>query len=194
MHGCCSGTREWTPQDYEFLRANAASMKVRELAKVLGRTEISVRVRASRLRIRIRHRSKYFGVVRKPELLPTGRPSELDLAWAAGFLEGEGSFRNAGHSLQVKANQASTREPLERLQTIFGGSICPYSCQKQRDAGRPWNDGWNWIVCGGSALQTMQSLRPLLSQRRQGQIDAAISNVQGARWQTAISLPTSESQ
>lgn len=54
-----------------------------------------------------------------------------DLAWAAGFLDGEGCFtliKQSGatlpsqRSLYVGASQ-STREPLEKLQELFGGKL-----------------------------------------------------------------------
>src|SRR5262249_16159364 len=47
--------------------------------------------------------------------------SSGDLRWAAGFLEGEGSF-SCRSSLQVCATQVQTW-PLERLRDLFGGAI-----------------------------------------------------------------------
>lgn len=52
-----------------------------------------------------------------------------DIAWAAGFLDGEGSFQlNAGSNYKlrpyVSAAQAKRKASLEKLQSIFGGSIC----------------------------------------------------------------------
>lgn len=47
--------------------------------------------------------------------------SLVQLGWAAGFLEGEGSFTNGG-SPCVSAGQVQ-REPLERLSALFGGRI-----------------------------------------------------------------------
>ena|ERR1039458_7190436 len=58
--------------------------------------------------------------------------NELDLAWAAGFLDGEGGFfiykirkRDKydcvrGH---LKVNQAVHRDPIDRLHDLFGGSV-----------------------------------------------------------------------
>lgn len=56
-------------------------------------------------------------------------PSQLDLAWCAGFLDGEGCFhlhRERATSLispVVKANQAAHREPIDSLQRILGGTV-----------------------------------------------------------------------
>lgn len=56
---------------------------------------------------------------------------ETDIAWAAGFLDGEGCFHmyestSKGHSsvrAAIKANQAIHRAPIEKLHNLFGGSI-----------------------------------------------------------------------
>lgn len=57
---------------------------------------------------------------------------DIDVAWAAGFLDGEGCFhigkaksRN-GKTLivgRVKANQANHIDPIEKLHSLFGGQI-----------------------------------------------------------------------
>src|SRR5690349_1350424 len=57
----------------------------------------------------------------------TATPAIADLAWAAGFLEGEGSFQRTGRpgkagSMLVSAPQVNA-EPLMRLQTILGGRV-----------------------------------------------------------------------
>lgn len=68
------------------------------------------------------------------DVVRTSAPSlqhQLDLAWAAGFLDGEGCFtlvkmsgatNPSQRSLYVGASQ-STREPLEKLQSLFGGKL-----------------------------------------------------------------------
>ena len=60
---------------------------------------------------------------------------EIELAWAAGFLDGEGNFRS-GHGIQrgkylrVYLNFSACqvpREPLDRLAAVLGGSVTgPY--------------------------------------------------------------------
>lgn len=50
--------------------------------------------------------------------------STLQLAWAAGFIEGEGSFSNTVTAAQVQ------KEPIERLHALFGGRI--YQRQNKR--------------------------------------------------------------
>ncbi|MDE1840213.1 MAG: hypothetical protein KGH87_09890, partial [Thaumarchaeota archaeon] len=82
-----------------------------------------------------------------------------DLYWAAGFIEGEGTF-GFTHSPRVSVGQVQ-REPLERLQRMFGGSI--------RLDGRkhPINV---WGVYGSRAAGLMMTLYPLMSTRRKGRI------------------------
>src|SRR5207237_4509056 len=45
-----------------------------------------------------------------------------ELCWAAGFLEGEGSFSSYGGTEKVAAVQIR-RPPLNRLRRVFGGAI-----------------------------------------------------------------------
>src|SRR5689334_24798153 len=72
----------------------------------------------------------------------TRKPSMRDLGWAAGFLEGEGSFDKGSRSIaggqRVRAVQVS-REPLVLLQEVFGGTI------SERKAKQPnANNFWEW--------------------------------------------------
>lgn len=93
-----------------------------------------------------------------------------DIRWAAGFIEGEGSFGYYGQTLRVSASQNSTW-PLEKLQTLFGGKI-------GQSKGRP---AYKWWVTGATAHKAMIELRPLMSPRRQAQIDAAITQRMSGR-------------
>ena len=64
-----------------------------------------------------------------PRLLPVRSPNSLDIAFAAGFYEGEGSIQRIG-SPQSTAEGSTlviigqkNREILDRLRELFGGSI-----------------------------------------------------------------------
>lgn len=101
-----------------------------------------------------------------------------DLAWAAGFLEGEGSF---GHSyngkLNIEASQKE-REPLDRLLRFFGGSL---SLGKPRGFAKANQVGlWKWMVTGPRALALGLTIWPLLSTRRKHQIAAVASEFRAA--------------
>jgi len=89
-----------------------------------------------------------------------------DLYWAAGFLEGEGWF---GKEMQITAAQVE-REPLTRLQRVFGGSI-NWSAQSKRPAANPI---YIWSVSGRIAAGIMMSLFTQMSSKRRASIRAAL--------------------
>ena len=88
----------------------------------------------------------------------------IDLAWAAGFLEGEGCFYMNGKKPRVVVNQKQL-EPLVRLQEMAGGKIYKprtrdyYSLQIHRRE---------------EALGLMRSLYPYMSTRRREQIQKCL--------------------
>ena len=45
------------------------------------------------------------------------KPSNIELGWIAGFIEGEGSFRHNGSSEQVRVTQKD-KEPLLKIQRL----------------------------------------------------------------------------
>lgn len=102
----------------------------------------------------------------------TQRPYVTDLHWAAGFLEGEGSFQGAGSSRtqKVSANQVN-REPVDRLLAMFGGSVRPVKVRP------PAQKQWSWMVCGSRARGVMLTLYRLLSCRRQEQVRHALERL-----------------
>lgn len=55
-------------------------------------------------------------------------PSDTDLAWAAGFIDGEGclsaGINNKGSVTTVISIGQKYREPLDTLQEMFSGTIC----------------------------------------------------------------------
>ena len=93
---------------------------------------------------------------------PTQVPTDLDWAWTAGFLEGEGCFSpDSGRDkrARVSANQKEI-EPLERLLKLFGGRIYKY---KTRNI-------YLWMLRGERARAMLTILLPMMCSRRQGQI------------------------
>lgn len=92
-----------------------------------------------------------------------------DLAWAAGFLDGEGCIRIAPHTgrtnlieyyLVVTAGQIS-KEPLEKLQTLFGGTL--YFRPATRGNRRPV---WDWRVYGTQVLTMLNLVLPYLTVKK----------------------------
>lgn len=103
-------------------------------------------------------RGNAFGYQRSGTPRAMSSPTTRDINWAAGFLEGEGSFVfAAGEIIDVCQVQ---REPLERLQRFFGGRIHKHSTRKLNV----------WRVYGSRARGVMLTLYALFSPRRQQQV------------------------
>ncbi len=92
-----------------------------------------------------------------------------DIAWIAGFLEGEGSFSCPRTSPQIQAVQVQ-REPLDRLAALLGGKV--YACRARGGASRPY---FMWTLNGTRAASVMMTVAGLMSPRRFGQIAAALT-------------------
>ena len=98
-------------------------------------------------------------------------PSMADLNWAAGFLEGEGSFQFQKGSGEVNASQSEEYMPLLKLQQLFGGTVGDPIIYKSYKPKRRW-----WIT-GPRARGVMMTLYSLLSPRRKIQIDIVLRGV-----------------
>lgn len=105
----------------------------------------------------------------KSAVAATVRPSIADLAWAAGFLEGEGNFgvnnRKLGSSASqvVRATQKNL-EPLYKIQSILGGVVKPLR-----------KDGYGeWRTYGVRARGIMMTLYHFLSARKRSDIALAL--------------------
>lgn len=86
---------------------------------------------------------------------------QLDLAWAAGFLDGEGCFTLSKQSgpthpsqraLHVSASQ-TRREPLDKLQGLFGGKVKEHSRTTEKGTVI-----WVWIL--GQRSSVVQEFIP----------------------------------
>lgn len=97
-------------------------------------------------------------------------PNEIDLAWAAGFIDGEGAVglykKNTSHcyfSFFVRISVANTNLPaLERLKNMFGGSI-----QRTNHNGRNQKPCWTWYCQSALAAKTLEQLLPYLFVKRE---------------------------
>lgn len=96
------------------------------------------------------------------------QPRVRDIAWAAGFYEGEGTCSYATNSEHVVVNQVE-REPLERLLALFGGSIYVIPVYKNSKA------SWRWAAHGPRARGFLLTLYSLLSAKRQAQVRAVLA-------------------
>lgn len=94
--------------------------------------------------------------------------TDYDLAWVAGFMEGEASFTvRSGSDLRPRVSvPQKDREPLEFLLRWFGGRI-------YYDRTR---DYYIWVVRSDLARRVMEQVRPWIrSRRRLDQLDLALT-------------------
>jgi hypothetical protein len=98
--------------------------------------------------------------------------TSLNIAWAAGFLEGEGSFMQSRTTPYLECCQVQL-EPLQRLQAMFGGTISFY----ERKSNNPkWSDYHRWTLYGNKAAGVMMTLYTLMSPKRQDKIEVVIKD------------------
>lgn len=97
----------------------------------------------------------------RQSLEPTGQPTELDVCFFAGFYEGEGSATPTKAGAVVVQMPQKDPENLYKGRALFGGSVRPV---KGRDI-------FAWLITGDRARLFLQSIYPLLSNRRKEQID-----------------------
>lgn len=97
------------------------------------------------------------------------------LHWAAGFLEGEGTFGFRGATAAIHAAQTENPAPLGRLLALFGGSVTIHRQGSSRRRGLRARDGEMWTVRGSRARGVMMTLYSILSPKRQQQIRKALN-------------------
>ena len=102
---------------------------------------------------------------------------EIERAWLAGWLEGEGSFNFDRTVSQLSVSACSTdRDVLERVRSLLGGNI--YAAKKPQEHHR---QPWHWRLTGECSAELMAELRPLMFERRRGQIDIALAGYENRR-------------
>ncbi|MBI5932052.1 MAG: hypothetical protein HY862_22280 [Chloroflexi bacterium] len=105
---------------------------------------------------------------------------EFRLYWLAGLLEAEGSFLKGIPSAPNKPHikiQTTDQDIAQRVGDIFQVKVMgPYTRKEWEVEYKPF-----YIVtkCSQPAIKLMQQLRPMMGQRRQGQIDEAIASYVG---------------
>lgn len=96
-------------------------------------------------------------------------PVDIDIAWAAGFLDGEGyfgaGFRSGGRtSLRIELTASQThKSPIDKLVKIFGGAV--HEVSKKTTTGRTT---WQWTIASGKRLrEILPLLIPHLTTKKQ---------------------------
>jgi hypothetical protein len=102
-----------------------------------------------------------------------------DLAWMAGFLEGEGFFvRQTSTRGYIRVGIAATstdRDVLERLRVIVPTSRVQGPYLPSSSIGK--KPSWRWVLNARPlVVQLATDLRPLMGARRQRQIDALLAH------------------
>ena len=92
-----------------------------------------------------------------------------DIYWAAGFMEGEGSFYKSCNKrgslvFNVSAEQ-TTLEPLERLSNLFGGNMSTRYNDRYTDGKL-----YRWYCNGARAAGIAMTLYSLMTKKRKLQI------------------------
>lgn len=85
---------------------------------------------------------------------------KLDVAWAAGFFDGEGciSIRKTGgrgYGLLIQVTQVN-KDPIQKFANLFGGSIC---LQESRGSHKPL---WRWCQACRRASESIRYMLPFL--------------------------------
>lgn len=97
------------------------------------------------------------------------------LYWLAGLLEGEGSFLSGPPSRPFSPSVSicsTDRDVIDRVASIFGTSVAIVSVKRSIEHG--WKQPYSTRTRGYNAAVLMRVLRPLMSERRQKQIDHAL--------------------
>jgi hypothetical protein len=85
---------------------------------------------------------------------------QFEVAWAAGFIEGEGNIRFDRYSLAVRVAQVDPA-PLCRLVELWGGKMD----LKEPDDPRH-QPTWYWACAAGTVRQCLTEIIPFLSGRK----------------------------
>jgi hypothetical protein len=107
-----------------------------------------------------------------PKTAPTVHPTMMDIAWAAGIVEGEGTlYRNGRDSTFVTVCQKD-RWILDNLRDRFGGSVKLW----ERKEGKSYKAGlyWHWSISGSRARGLIMTIYTFLSPRRKEQAKFAL--------------------
>jgi len=102
--------------------------------------------------------------------------TESDKYWLAGYLEGEGSFMSGAPSDPNNpiVSFCTTDEDVANKTSLLLGSKY-YKHREERNKLRGWKTVFQSRIVGGKAYNLMIILKPLMGERRQKQIEKAMS-------------------
>lgn len=99
---------------------------------------------------------------------------DSEFFWLCGLLEGEGSFMKGPPSrpqYPVLSITTTDEDVIQRVSALLGVGYCRVT--KRRDH---WRQSYSLRIHGKKAVSLMQKMRPHMSRRRKGRIDAAVAS------------------
>lgn len=100
----------------------------------------------------------------------------MDIAWAAGIYEGEGSVaKRKNHPALLVSVPQKERWILDRLARLFGGSVFVHRFAESREGPSKGviRKAYRWFVNGPRAMAFMLTIYSFLSPRRKLQFQSA---------------------
>jgi len=94
----------------------------------------------------------------------------IELAYYAGFFDGEGSVAIYPHKYVVSLTNTDIR-PLVRAKDLWGGAIC---CQLATDRKYAIRDLWRWQIYGVYSVMFLNDIYPFVKIKKE-QIDVYLS-------------------
>lgn len=172
---------KWNEKDIEVLKfLYSKPVSNENITKVLNRKREAIWSEAKKLKLKKKFK---INSAWSTTLTENINAKETDLAWAAGFIEGEGSVRFY-HRLSYKVRKDGTylaynsakisahntkREYLEFIKSLFGGYIY-VSNKKGSKVGRykmagdytTSHDVWAWVTCHRFAYLACKAILPYI--------------------------------
>ena len=90
-----------------------------------------------------------------------------DIAWLAGFLEGEGTFGRYRNCLTIRA-ESTDKDVIHRVAKLLDVPV--YASTYTSDKNIKWKPTWRFSIHGNRAAGWMMTLYPLLGERRKDKI------------------------
>lgn len=93
---------------------------------------------------------------------------DKELAYIAGFIDGEGCVTASGNYLSLSLGASNTiKAPLLFIQEILGGSVRGYQSREKTKLGSLIKRQYAWHVGGESAVEALLALLPYLIVKKQ---------------------------
>lgn len=102
--------------------------------------------------------------------------NDAEIAWLAGFLEGEGTFYmkrqpNKNYALPMIKVGGTDRDVIRKAADLLGTATLQFE-RRRKDH---WKDQWKVHAYGGKAVEIMQQILPWMGERRAAKIQEVIA-------------------